>query len=51
MMTEENPKTVRISVELKPQLAAKLEELKLEWGLANRGDALNRLLEEIFSED
>ena len=50
-MVEVNPKAVRISVELKPQLAAKLEELKLEWGLVNRGDVLNKLLEEIFSED
>ena len=48
-MAEADPKTVRILVELKPQLAAKLEELKLDWGLPNRGDVLNRLLEEIFS--
>lgn len=41
----------RISLELPHDLLHKLDTLKGEWGLRSRGDALQRLLQQIFEEE
>jgi hypothetical protein len=41
----------RISLELPADLVAKVDSLKSEWGVRSRGDALQRLLQQIFAED
>lgn len=41
----------RISLELPLDLLDKLDTLKSEWGVRSRGDALQRLLQQIFEEE
>ncbi|MEB3306714.1 MAG: DnaJ domain-containing protein [Cyanobacteriota bacterium] len=58
MMAETNsekgvvaPSRKRISLELPVDLLEKLDTLKSEWGVRSRGDALQRVLQQIFEED
>lgn len=41
----------RITLELTLERLAQIDDLKKEWGLRNRGDVLERLLETIFTAD
>lgn len=41
----------RVSLELPEKWLERIDALKAEWGLRNRGDILERLLDEIFSGD
>ncbi len=41
----------RVSLELPVEWLEKIDALKAEWGLRNRGDILERLLQELFSSD
>lgn len=45
------PNRRRISLELPVNLLAKLDTLKSEWGVRSRGDALQRVLQQIFDEE
>ena len=40
----------RVTIELRPSTLSKIEALQQEWGLRSRGDTIERLLDELFSE-
>lgn len=51
-MTEDSgARRRRVSLELPEKWLERIDSLKAEWGLRNRGDILERLLDEIFSSD
>lgn len=51
MTDETGARRRRVSLELPVEWLDKIDALKAEWGLRNRGDILERLLEELFSSE
>lgn len=51
MTDEPGTRRRRVSLELPVEWLDKIDALKAEWGLRNRGDILERLLDELFSEE
>lgn len=47
---DHNPDHASVTIALNPELAVCIDILREEWGMRNRGEVLERLLEELFDQ-
>ena len=41
---------INVKIELPLSLLAKIDDLRIEWGIRSRGDIIERLLQELFKD-
>ena len=42
---------INVKIELPISLLAKIDDLRIEWGIRSRGDIIERLLQELFKDE
>jgi metal-responsive CopG/Arc/MetJ family transcriptional regulator len=42
---------INVKIELPLSLLAKIDDLRIEWGIKSRGDIIERLLQELFKDE
>jgi metal-responsive CopG/Arc/MetJ family transcriptional regulator len=42
---------INVKIELPISLLAKIDDLRIEWGIKSRGDIVEKLLQEIFKDE
>ena len=42
---------INVKIELPLSLLAKIDDLRIEWGIKSRGDIIEKLLQELFKDE